>query len=321
MNLVLRVAGLLLLWLGLAASAGAQGGANDSGDYQILQARYGSAERNIDVTDRLRELARLDRTFRMGNDTFGTDPDPGRAKTLRIYTRGRDGQARTFEFAEGNVIDGAQFTGWAGGGWGRGPRNGGWRDGLDVNRDAGEYRIVQALYGTAQQNVDVTQRLRELAAQDRNFVVSNAALGADPDRGRAKSLQVFTRTRNGQPRLFEFAEGGTVDGQQFTGWRGGDWGQSERNLTWNGMPANGVGTVANTITVVNASYGAGSRRIDVTDRLRSQLRGDRIDATIDNNWAGSDPARGAEKSLWLIYTVNGRLQYAEVSESGRLTLP
>ncbi|HWZ84198.1 MAG TPA: hypothetical protein VNW47_16335, partial [Terriglobales bacterium] len=90
----------------IVASATAQygNGNRDEGQYQILQARYGTAERNIDVTDRLKELARRDITFRMGNSTFGEDPDPGRVKALRIYTRGPGGQNRMFEYREGSVI-------------------------------------------------------------------------------------------------------------------------------------------------------------------------------------------------------------------------
>ena len=82
-------AAILLLFASVLAVAQHNGGRDE---YQILQARYGTADRNIDVTARLKELARQDATFRMGNSTFGTDPDPGRVKTLRIYTRARNGQ-------------------------------------------------------------------------------------------------------------------------------------------------------------------------------------------------------------------------------------
>jgi hypothetical protein len=98
----------------------------DSGAFRILQARYGTARRNIDVTDRLRELARSDRSFRLTNALFGTDPAEGRVKTLRIYARGPGGASRTFEYREGSVIDGSQFVGWGGGDWGRDGRRGGW---------------------------------------------------------------------------------------------------------------------------------------------------------------------------------------------------
>ena len=94
--------------------------------YQILHAEYGTARNHVDVTQRLRELAGANRTFRMGNSTFGIDPDPGQIKTLRIYARDPSGRKRTFEYRESSVVDGAQFSGWAGGNWGREPWNGHW---------------------------------------------------------------------------------------------------------------------------------------------------------------------------------------------------
>src|SRR5258708_301180 len=121
----LAAVGVVLL---VAASAAAQYGYGDDGQYQILQARYGTGARNVDVTQRLKELARQDRTFRMGNSTFGVDPDRGRVKALRIYTRGRGGQSRMFEYREGSVVDGNQFTAWSRGDWGRGGWTGGWGD-------------------------------------------------------------------------------------------------------------------------------------------------------------------------------------------------
>jgi len=82
-------------------------GNRDEGQYVIVGAQYGTGRRHVDVADRLKELARRDRTFVMGNGTFGVDPAPGRVKTLRIYTRGPDGRDRMFEYREGSVIDGS----------------------------------------------------------------------------------------------------------------------------------------------------------------------------------------------------------------------
>ena len=152
----------LFLMLGLAGPAAAQHG-GDEGEYQILQARYGTYDRNEDVTQRLKELARQDRRFRMGNSTFGIDPAPNQVKTLRIFARGRDGQTRTFEYAENSWVDGSQFTGWGGGNWGQGGWTGGWGDNNSQHHsggwgggrdDDGDYQILQARYGTYSRNVD-----------------------------------------------------------------------------------------------------------------------------------------------------------------------
>jgi hypothetical protein len=225
-----RLAGLsaaaILLFGSVIALAQYNGGRDE---YQILQARYGTARNNIDVTPRLKELARQNRTFRMGNSTFGTDPDPGKVKTLRIYTRARNGQNRMFEYREGSIVDGTIFSGWGGGNWGGG-WNGGWDGGGGGGRD--EYLILQARYGTARNNIDVTPRLKELARQNRTFRMGNSTFGTDPDPGHVKTLRIYTRARNGQNRMFEYREGSIVDGTIFSGWGGGNWGQGGWNGGW-----------------------------------------------------------------------------------------
>ncbi|MBC7941262.1 MAG: hypothetical protein H7Z19_16170, partial [Chitinophagaceae bacterium] len=144
-----------VLMLGLGACALAQPDTRgDDGDYQILQARYGTPSNHVDVTERLKELARQDRSFRMGNDSFGVDPHPDQVKTLRIFARGKDGRTRTFEYAEGSVVDGAQFSGWGRGNWGQGGWNGGWGgDRPGPGTDDGQYQILQARYGTASRHI------------------------------------------------------------------------------------------------------------------------------------------------------------------------
>ena len=76
---------LLVLLLFLPGLAVAQNGYGDSGEYTILSAQYGTGARHVDVTNRLRQLAQSDRSFRMGNSTFGVDPARGQVKVLRIY--------------------------------------------------------------------------------------------------------------------------------------------------------------------------------------------------------------------------------------------
>jgi hypothetical protein len=189
----------------LGASAVAQ-------EYQILRADYGYGDRRVDVTQRLRELARSDTSFRMGNRTFGVDPAPGQIKTLRIFARGSGGESRTFEYREGSMVDGAMFSGWRGGDWGR------------DDADEGQYQILHARYGVAESNVDVTQRLKELARQDRTFKMGNSTFGVDPAPGRVKTLRIYTRGPNRARRMFEYREGSVVDGSMFTAWGRGDWG-------------------------------------------------------------------------------------------------
>ena len=124
---------------------------DDSGLYLILSAQYGTARSHVDVTRRLKELAREDRSFRMGNSTFGVDPDRGQVKVLRIFARGPNGQEQMFEYREGSWIDGAQFRGWGRGDWG-----GGWSGKWEAGHYVPQPEMSAALLHLreAQRNLD-----------------------------------------------------------------------------------------------------------------------------------------------------------------------
>ena len=228
---------LLLTMAFLPGTLAAQQSSSDSGQYVILSAQYGTARRHVDVTNRLKELARQDRLFRMGNSTFGTDPDEGQVKTLRIYARGPNGQERMFEYREGSTVDGSQYRGWGRGEWGTERWSGNWEGGVraDNDRDSGDYVILSAQYGTRRRHVDVTNRLKELARQDRVFRMGNRSFGVDPDHGHVKTLRIYARGPDGQERMFEYREGSTVDGSQFRGWGRGDWGNEGWHGRWEGQ--------------------------------------------------------------------------------------
>ncbi len=91
---------------------------DEGGQYQIIKAEYGAGNRWVNVTQRLREIASSNTTFRMGNSTFGVDPAPGTVKVLRILAKDPRGGQRTFEYREGSTVDGAVFSGWSRGDWG-----------------------------------------------------------------------------------------------------------------------------------------------------------------------------------------------------------
>lgn len=95
-----------------------QDGGVEGGQYQIVKAEYGAGNRWVNVTQRLREIASSNNTFRMGNSTFGVDPAPGSVKVLRILAKDPRGSQRTFEYREGSTVDGSIFSGWSRGDWG-----------------------------------------------------------------------------------------------------------------------------------------------------------------------------------------------------------
>lgn len=230
---ILRLA-LALLALSLLAGMAVA----DEGQYLILSAQYGTGAHHVDVTQRLRELARHDVRFRVTNGAWGVDPDRGVVKVLRIFARGPNGGERMFEYREGDWLDGAQFRGWGGGQWGRVEEwSGNWEGGgpgPGPGGDAGAFVILSAQYGTREHHVDVTQRLRELARRDVRFRATNDVWGVDPDRGVVKVLRIYARGPRGHERMFEYREGDWVDGAQFRGWGGGDWGNGGWSGRWEG---------------------------------------------------------------------------------------
>jgi hypothetical protein len=215
---------------GKLAAQGPRGG--DAGEYVILNAQYGTERSHVDVTNRLKELARRDRPFRVNNDSMTTDPAHGEAKALRVFARGPDGRERMFEFREGSVFDGAMFRGWGRGDWGDEHWNGGWNG--RAGNDAGDYLILSAQYGTERSHVDVTERLKELARTDQQFRMGNRSFGVDPDPGVVKTLRIYARGPNGRERMFEYREGSVVDGAQFRSWGRGDWGTGHWSGRWEG---------------------------------------------------------------------------------------
>ncbi len=279
--------------------------------YRIIRADYGAGDARVDVTQRLRDLARANVTFRMGNSTFGIDPAPGIVKTLRIFARGPNGQSRTFEYRESSVVDGSMFSGWGRGDWGD---------------PTGQFVILKGLYGVPGRNVDVTQRLRDLARSNTFFRMGNSTFGVDPAPGIVKTLRIFARGPNGQVQMFEYREKSVVDGSKFSGWGRGDWGSSPWNGGWDGQPGPPPGPPPRPdvrVSVVKAIYGAAGQTQDVTERVQALVRDGRLDIVANNSTLGTDPAPGAKKTLWLTYSVGrgSQPQTVQVAEGRQIRLP
>lgn len=294
-NAARRTVWLLGLCL-LATAAIAQ--QRHSGDYHILQARYGSGERGVDVTSRVLELVRGGQNFVVSNEALGGDPLPGVTKTLRITVRGADGRIHGFDYPEGQLVQPGLFSSGSGGTG---------RPGWPAAEDRGTLRILHARYGTVDRNVDVTARLRELARSDMSFRVSNEALGGDPHPRAEKILRIFAAGPDGRTRTVDFREGDSVDGAQFSGWRGGQWGQSAWRGGWQ---AEDLGH----LQILHARYGTPERNVDVTARLRELARGD-LGIRVSNEVFGTDPHPRALKTLRIFARgSDGRTQVIDVAE-------
>jgi hypothetical protein len=287
--------------------------AQDAGQYVILSAQYGNERNHVDVTNRLRELAREDRPFRINHDSMAVDPDQGQAKMLRVFARGPNGRERMFDFPDGSVFEGAQFRSWGRGDWGDEHWNGGWNGRSD--NGAGEYLILSAQYGDEYRHVDVTNRLKEMARQDRVFRLDYRTFGVDPAEGHAKALRIYARGPNGQEQMFEYRDNSIVDGAIFRGWGNGEWGGGGWSGNWNivvGGDRRDEGRDEGRderrdeqrderrdegqFVILSAQYGTMRRHVDVTNQLKEIARRDQ-QVRLDYRTFGVDPARGRAKVL------------------------
>jgi len=218
-----QVFGMIVLSLLLTRIAAA-----DEGQYLILHAEYGNEYNHVDVTGRLKELARQDRPFRISYESMAVDPARGQAKMLRVYARGPEGRERTFDFPDASVFDGTQFRSWGRGEWGDEHWSGGWNG----NGDAGLFVILSAQYGSRRRHVDVTDQLKQIARADVRVKLDYRTFGVDPDKGHAKVLRIYARGPNGRERMFEYVDNSIIDGSQFRGWGRGEW--AGPNDRWSG---------------------------------------------------------------------------------------
>jgi len=71
----------------------------------------------------------------------------------------------------------------------------------------------------------------------------------------------------------------------------------------------------------NAIYGHNGQGVNVTNHLRSLIQNNTLDVKVNNKNMGGDPNVGADKSVKVEYTYQGRTSTKVVKEGDRLQLP
>ena len=70
-----------------------------------------------------------------------------------------------------------------------------------------------------------------------------------------------------------------------------------------------------------AIYGKNGQGIDVTNHLRSLIQNNTLNVKVNNSNTGGDPNVGADKSVKVEYTYQGRTSTKVVKEGDPLQLP
>jgi hypothetical protein len=271
--------------------------------WQVIKADWGSGNRWMDVTNRVRVLLSGNGTVQVTNSNLGGDPAQGTVKVLRIQARNSRGQSRQFTFNENDSIDASQFYNYGGG------AGGGNGSGLQV---------MQADWGSGNRRMDVTTRVRALLSGNGMVKVNNANLGGDPAVGADKVLRIYARDMQGQVRQLSYKEGSNIDASQFYNYGGGGGYPGNPGYPENpGYPGGGGGD----LQIVRAYYGLNNRTNDVTQLLRGRLQNSSLVIQVNNNNMGGDPVVGGDKVLTVIYRYQGREQTSTVKEGNTLRIP
>jgi hypothetical protein len=179
--------------------------------WQVMYADWGSGNRRVDVTQRVRVMLSGNGMVRVNNQNLGGDPAVGADKVLRISGRDARGQVQQFSYKEGASIDASQFYNYGGYPGGPGyPGPGGPGPGLPPGPGYGNLQIMRAYWGLNNRTNDVTDLLRS-QVQNGSLViqVNNRNLGGDPAVGADKVLTVIYRV-NGREQTATVKEGNTL---------------------------------------------------------------------------------------------------------------
>jgi hypothetical protein len=258
----------------------------------VQSADYGSGNRRQDVTQTVRRLVGGP-NFTVNNQTMGGDPYQGADKTLRIVGKDQQGNVRDFTYREGASVNSSMFRSmqWGGGGGG--------------NNNNGIWWVQSADYGSGNRRQDVTQTVRRLV-NGPDFRVNNQTMGGDPYKGADKTLRIQARDDRGNTREFKYGEGATVNSSMFRGQPGNGGGGGDFNNSQ--------------LQIVSATWGAGSRMQNVTQRLQGYVRNNRISIKVSPQNLG-DPAPGVSKKLVVGYRYMGRLKTEQLIEGEMLNIP
>jgi hypothetical protein len=179
------------------------------------------------------------------------------------------------------------------------------KDTLNLPADSdffsGRLRVMRAQYGVGHRYADVTELLNSQIQGDQlSLRVTNDVMGGDPDPEQRKQLIVFYIFNGRQSRV-------TVNEKDYLNLPGND--------AWNPRDSDAR------LEILEASYGAGDRRRDVTNLVAPQVRGNSLQLLVSNAAMGGDPAENQKKRLRVIYLWQGFRYQTTVGEGETLAIP
>ncbi len=166
--------------------------------------------------------------------------------------------------------------------------------------DAG-LRIIKALYGAGNAQVDVTENMKNRISNGQLAVkVNNETMGQDPIRGVWKALIIRYETDHGE--FGAYADEGT-------------------NLVIPNPFATKIASRSDHLTILKATYGEGKSHVDVRSIIQDRIVGSAVFVRASNQYFGVDPIRGVRKSLYVSYRSSEGTYEASVEEDQDMVIP
>lgn len=281
----MRILTAMLVCLSSAVLLQAQPAA-DGGTLEVIAAYYGTPDRFADVTSRVQSLQGPNSpagvTIPVASGTFGAPV--GSPRVLRVYYR-LNGRFHHGEWRDGDTVTiGVPAVAASVGGGG-------------ASTEAAALRILAAAYGQGRRVVDVTNLLQgKVAANRLDLQITNQSMGgSDPAPATVKELRVVYEY---QGRRME----ARVDENGFL------------RLPDASVPMKGL-------YILSAHWGAPGKMANVTAVLANLVQDNRLSITVGNATMGTDPARGADKTLQLVYQFDGQRFETTVAEDKVLSIP
>jgi hypothetical protein len=81
----------------------------------------------------------------------------------------------------------------------------------------------------------------------------------------------------------------------------------------------GYAQTLNDIQVLQATYGAESAQMDVTEKVQSLVRSGQTNVRVSNHLFGKDPIFGKVKTLSMVFSANGVQYRTDIREGGQLS--
>jgi hypothetical protein len=282
-------------------------------DNAVISASYGAHDQRRDVTSAVRSMVRDGRlSFRVSNDALGGDPAPDRRKELFLRARDSRGATQEYHFNEGEEVN---LQLWSRGNYGDGDADDrrGDRDDREGDRD----RAQGNYHEHGRLSADDQRRFDSYYTRSLEYKQTNNREQVESMEGRMRDVYNHYHIPADTP-WWAVASPGIARSDGDRDDRNDRDNDHDRDHDHGGYGQYG----GNQLRILSASYGSGDRSRDVTGMLQRMMgEGGRVDARVDNESMGGDPAPDRPKTLTVRYYYDGQQREKTVREGETLRLP